>query len=328
MNPARVPSKSAMTKSTILVCAWLPDGMLEKLADEFTAYDFVDVRDRAILDRHLRTTAVAYGLPPVDRLSEAKALRWIQLISAGVPRNLCPVAQACNIRVTNLAGLYGDTIAEHALCLLSILTRNLQRVLRNQQERRWDRSVAATMSDLRGKTLALVGVGNIGQGIARLARAYGMRVIGCGRSVRPRPFLDRAYARADLHTMLGEADVVAVAAPLTDETEGMLGPAEFEALKSGAIYLNVSRGSIAQEQALLEALRSGRVAAAGLDVFAVEPLPTDHPFWTMPNVIVSPHYSGETVNQSSLPAERFARNLWNWIGQRELEGVVQLERGY
>ncbi len=127
--------------------------------------------------------------------------------------------------------------------------------------------------------------------------------------------------------MLAEADYVAVAMPLTAHTEGMLGPAEFEAMKHGTIYINVSRGGVAQEKALLAALHSGRAAAAGLDVFATEPLAPEHLLWTLPQVIVSPHYSGEVVNQSSLPVERFKRNLRCWLGSRELEGVVNLEYG-
>ena len=128
--------------------------------------------------------------------------------------------------------------------------------------------------------------------------------------------------------MLAEADVGAVAAPLTAATTGMLGAAEFAALKRGALYVNVSRGPVAQEAALLAALQSGHVAAAGLDVFAVEPLPPEHPFWTMPQVIISPHYSGETINQSSRPAERFARNLAAWSDAQSVEGVVDLAAGY
>src|SRR5262249_12531576 len=201
--------------------------------------------------------------------------------------------------VTNLAGLYGPTIAEHALALMLMLARNLHVVLRNQPQRRWDRGVARTVADLHGKTLAVVGAGNIGQHIARLARASGMRGLACRRRDRPTPFVDRVYPLIDLRAMLAEADFVAVAAPLTRHTEGLLGPAEFGAMKRGAVYVNVSRGGVAQEAALREALASGRVAAAGLDVFAVEPLPPEHPFWQLPQVVVSPHYCGETVNQSA-----------------------------
>jgi phosphoglycerate dehydrogenase-like enzyme len=184
------------------------------------------------------------------------------------------------------------------------------------------------MFDLQGRTLAVLGLGSIGRAIARLARAYGMRVLGCRRTDRPCPDVDRLYRVAELCAMLAEADAVAVAAPMTRHTRGMLGPAEFAAMKRGVIYVNVSRGGVAQEQAFLDALRSGQVAAAGLDVFADEPLAEDHPLWDMPQVVITPHTSGETVNNSVRPAERFARNLHSWLGGEKLEGVVDLEWGY
>ena len=317
-----------MSKPHVLILAWLPDGMLERFRERFPQFDFRDAREPAALDQNLGTATITYGVPPVKRLAEAAALCWIQLISAGVPQDLCPPARERSILVTNLAGLYGISIAEHALMMMLVLSRNLHVALRNQRERKWDRTVAHTMADLHGKTLAIVGLGNIGQSIARLARAHGMRVIGCRRTDRSAPIVDRIYALDRLNEMLAEADIVAVAAPLTARTEGMLGPDQFAAMKRGVIYINVSRGSVAQEAALLEGLRSGHVAAAGLDVYAAEPLPAEHPFWEMPQVIVSPHYSGEVVNQSSLPAERFMRNLHSWLEHRPLEGEVDLEWGY
>lgn len=317
-----------MSKPLVLVHAWLPEGRLGELQQEFPHYDLVDAREPAALDRWLGRATVAYGLPPVTRLGEARELRWIQLISAGVPLTLCPVACERGVTVTNLAGLYGPTIAEHAFTLLATLLRNLHVVLRNQVQRRWDRDVARTMADLHGKTLAIVGLGNIGRHIARLGRCHGMRVLGCRRREQPTPWVDRVYRCADLHAMLAEADVVAVAAPLTRHTEGMLGPAEFRALKRGAVYINVSRGAIAEERALLAALESGQVAAAGMDAYAVEPLPPDHPLWGLPQVVLSPHYSGETVNTGRLPSERFARNLRSWAIGRSLEGCVDLQCGY
>src|SRR5437870_1606517 len=142
-----------MSKPQVLILAWLPDGMLPRLTAEFTEFEFIDARDPAAFDRHFGTATITYGLPPVARLAEALGLRWIQLISAGVPQDLCPAARSRNIIVTNLAGLYGPTIAEHALALMSILARNLHIALRNQRERRWDRTVAETMIDLRGHTV-------------------------------------------------------------------------------------------------------------------------------------------------------------------------------
>jgi phosphoglycerate dehydrogenase-like enzyme len=315
-------------KPQVLVLAWMPEGMLSRLRAEFPELSLVDGRAPADFDRSFGGASITYGLPPVARLGEAAGLRWIQLISAGVPQDLCPVARRQGVTVTNLAGLYGPSIAEHALALMVMLARNLHVVLRNQQQRRWDHDVCHTMADLQGRTLAIVGLGNIGQSIARLARAYGMRVLGCRRTDEPAAVVDRLYHRADLHAMLAEADYVAVAAPLTAHTEGMLGPAEFAAMKPGVVYINVSRGAVAQEPALLAALRSGHVAAAGLDVYTTEPLQPDHPLWDMPQVILCPHYCGETINLSARPAERFARNLRAWLAGSELEGRVDLEWGY
>ena len=315
-------------KSVALLTHWTPDGTQARLAAEFPGMEFVEARDEAALARHLGRAAISYGLPPVARLGDMTHLKWVQLASAGVPGDFCRAAHARGLAVTNLAGLYGPTIAEHALALLTLLARNLHVVLRQQAQARWDREVASTMADLHGRTLAVVGLGNIGRHIARLGRAYGMRVVGCRRTDAPVPDIDRVYPCRDLRAMLAEADVVAVAAPLTERTEGMLGAAEFAAMKRGVLYVNVSRGPVAQEAALVEALRSGQVAAAGLDVFAVEPLPPDHPLWSMPNVVISPHYSGETVNLGPLPSARFRRNLHNWRAGGPMEGAVNLECGY
>jgi phosphoglycerate dehydrogenase-like enzyme len=317
-----------MSKKVILVAHWLPDGELACWTKEFPDAEFIDARQPHALDRHIRQAEIAYGLPDIARLEDATQLRWIQLASAGVPWPLCRPALDAGIKVTNLAGLYGPSIAEHALAMLLFLNRNLHLAHNNQKESRWDRSLADTMRDLSGRTLAVVGLGNIGQNIARLARGFGMRVIGSRRRPRATPLVDRVYAPGETQAMLTEADHCAVAAPYVAQTDGMLGPTHFTALKPGAIYVNVSRGPVAQEPALLAALRSGHLAGAGLDVFSVEPLPKDHPFWTMPNVLVSPHYSGETVNNSNLPAHRFVRNLHSWLAGRELEGTVDLEQGY
>jgi phosphoglycerate dehydrogenase-like enzyme len=319
---------NTMSQPVILILEWMPPEMLGRLASEFPSCTVVDARAADVRERLLAHAVVTYGMPPPERLQDAPKLRWIQLISAGVPPGLCEAAQAHGWIVTNLAGLYGAGIAEHAVGMMLVLSRNLQVALRQQLQQRWDRALAHTMADVHGKTLAVLGLGNIGQNIARLARVQGMRVVGCRRTPRPTPFVDRLYTLADMHAMLAEADYLAIAVPLTSHTQGMLGVSQFAAMKRGLIYINVSRGGVAQEEALLDALRGGHVAAAGLDVFAVEPLPADHPLWTMPQVFVSPHVSGETINQSALPAQRFARNLVSWLAGADLEGRVDLHLGY
>lgn len=317
-----------MTKPLILVMIALPEGNFELLQKQWPEFIFQDGGNPDSTNAHLASAAITYGLPPLARLSEAASLRWIQLTSAGVPEGLCCLAQERAWTVTSLSGLYGPTIAEHALALMTMLARNLHTACRNQSNRRWDRGIASQLADMHGKTVAIVGLGNIGRSVARLARAYGMRVVGCRRTDADTPDVDQVYSCRELQAMLSESDHVVVTAPLTAQTEGLLGPEAFAAMKPGVIFVNVSRGAIAQETALLDALRSGQVAAAGLDVFAVEPLPADHPFWTMPQVLVSPHYSGETVNRSDQPVRRFSRNLAAWLSSRPLEGLVDLQQGY
>jgi phosphoglycerate dehydrogenase-like enzyme len=309
---------------TVLVCHWLPGGELERWQRAFPDITFLDANTPDALVR----ADIVYGLPDLARLGETTQLRWIQLASAGVPAALCPIAREQQICVTNLAGLYGPTIAEHAIAMLLAINRNLHVAHRNQALQKWDRTVADTMRDLFGNTLAIVGLGNIGINIARLARAFGMRVIGCKRTAAPCLHVDRVFPNTELRAMFAEADHVAIAAPLTAQTEGMVRLDALQALKPRSILVNVSRGPIVQEKALIEVLSNGPLGGAGLDVFAVEPLAPEHPLWTMPNVLVSPHYSGETVNTGPLPAQRFIRNLRAFLREEMQEGLVNLDEGY
>lgn len=314
--------------SILLLTAWVHESIRARLATEFPNADIVDARERPVLEEKLPAATIVYGQLPAELAPKAHALRWLQLNSAGVPLPLCDALRGTDVRVTNLAGLYGPTIAEHAVALMLMLARNLHQALHQQQQTLWQRDLASTMSDLHGKTAAIVGLGNIGQNIARLCRGFGMRVMGCRRTSTPTSYVDLLFPVAELRQHLSEADFVIVAAPLTRETDGMLGPAEFQAMKRGAFFINVSRGAVAQEAALVDALHSGRLGGAGLDAYVDEPLLTDHPFWTMPQVIVSPHYSGETVNNSALPGELFLRNLRAFMEDRPLNHVVDLTRGY
>jgi len=317
-----------MTKPIVLLLDDINSERMDQLNGQFPDYQFIDAREEKVRDAQLAGATIIYGFLPIKKLEEATSLRWLQLLSAGVPRSLRPNAKQREITVTNLAGLYGPSIAEHTLTLMSMLCRNLQIAMRQQIEHRWDNAINKTMTDLAGRTMAIIGVGNIGQNIARLAQAYGMRVLGSRRNVQPTPFVDRVYPMSELRDMLKPADFVVVAAPLTEETKNILKDEEFAAMKKGAFFVNVSRGAIADEEALLNALQSGHLAGAALDVFAKEPLREDHPFWDMPQVIVNPHYCGDPVNNSDLPFRRFVRNLQHWVNEEPLEYVVDLDLGY
>ena len=315
-------------KPLVLLATPLHESLRGRLLRDFSEIEAIDTRDKSLLEQVMPRATIVFGAPPVALLPRARALRWIQLNSAGVPLDLCDALRGTDISLTNLAGLYGPTIAEHTLGLMLMVARNLHRAMRQQHDRLWHRDLRQTMVDLSGKTAAIVGVGNIGQNIARLCQAFGMHVRGCRRTPRATPCVDQLYSRDQLRGMLADADFVIVAAPLTRETDGMLGQAEFAAMKRGVFFINVSRGRVAREEVLLESLRSGHVAGAGLDVFAVEPLPPDHPFWEMPQVVITPHYSGETVNLSAQSGDLFLRNLRAYLDGQPLGHVVDIARGY
>ncbi len=317
-----------MDSTTVLLLDQIQDDTAGKLKQLVPEYDFIDAREPAERDKHLPKANILYGFLPLEKYPEALQLQWVQLASAGVSRRLCAIAKDRGFLVTNLAGLYGPSIAEHTLTVMSMLSRNLHTALRNQTGCYWDNSIAKTMSNLSRKTLALVGLGDIGRAVARLAQSFGMQVLGTRRHPQPTSYVDHVFPVSELHNMLPEADFVVVTVPLTPETETLLGEAELALMKPGVFLVNVSRGAVVDEGALLKFLQTGHIAGAALDVFTQEPLPANHPFWTLPQVIISPHYCGDTVNNSSLPLERFTRNLRAWQKGEPFEHIVNLDLGY
>lgn len=317
-----------MSRPVVLLAQWVPEGTPARLAAEFPGCDIVDARTPDSSARELPRADIVFGLPDHLRIEDAGNLKWLQLASAGVPGNLRIRLAGRDVAVTNLAGLYGPSIAQHAFALLLYLARNFHVAAANQRRKHWDRDIAAHSRDLHGRTLGIIGLGDIGRNVARLAQALGMRVVGTRRRPQPTPWVDQVFGPDELPAMLRESDHLVVAAPLIPSTDGILGKAEFAALKEGAIFINVSRGPIVREDALIESLTSGHLFAAGQDVYAVEPLPAESPLWSLPNVAVIPHIAGETINRSDQPARRFARNLHSWLAGKPQEGAVDLEQGY
>jgi phosphoglycerate dehydrogenase-like enzyme len=282
--------------------------------------------------------AVLLSLDAVRPLSAALGrggggrLRWVHWGPAGADGLLTPeVLAAAGVVLTASKGPLGAAIAEHALALLLALDRQLPAHLRNQAAARWAPlpAVRPPVLGLAGRTIAILGVGAIGGQLARMCRAgLGMRVLGVTRTSRGCPDVDRYVAPADLHGALAEADAVALALPATAATERLLDAAALAAMKPTAYLVNVARGAVVDEAALVAALRAGRLAGAGLDVFATEPLPPDHPLWTLPNVIVTPH----TANRDAGVAQRFTdfiRDNIRRFGEGEpLLGQIDRLAGY
>jgi phosphoglycerate dehydrogenase-like enzyme len=217
---------------------------------------------------------------------------------------------------TNHRAVHGPAIADHTMAMLLALTRSLATTHDAKREARWSRDDDATRIALEGRTMLVVGLGGIGTEIAKRAHAFGMRVIALRRGDDPAPaFVERLGKPGELLAMLPEADVVAIAVPLTPETDGLFGPEAFAAMRKGSYLLNIARGKVVRTEALLAALREGRLAGAGLDVTDPEPLPSDHPLWKERNVIITPHIAAD--------AELTTARAW----ALELENMRRFERG-
>lgn len=264
----------------------------------------------------------AWMFPP-SLYPRASRLRWLQAMGAGVDWALVPELPP-RVTVTRAPGVFGPWMAEYVLGWMLRVTQRMAEYLAAQRERRW---VGEILPDrLRGKTLAVVGLGDVGRTIARCARAFGMRVNGVSRSGRAVTGVERVWRLSGLRTALAAADFVALTVPLTPETRGLVGAAELAAMRPTAWLLNVARGAIVDESALVEALRERRIGGAVLDVFAEEPLSTDHPLWGLDNVVVTPHVSGPSTPQELTPI--FNDNLARFLAGRRLHHVVDRTRGY
>ena len=254
----------------------------------------------------------------------AERVGWIHAASAGVDAVLFPETVAADVVVTNARGVFDDAIAEYVLGLVLLFAKDLHTTVHLQQRRTWRHRESEMVA---GSRMLVVGAGSIGRAIARLARRAGIDVEGIARRERQGD-ADFGHVRpsSELRDRLADADVVVIAAPLTDETRRMFGREELAAMRPGARLVNVGRGAIVDHEALVEALRSGRLGGAALDVFDTEPLPPDDPLWELPNVVVSPHMSGDFVGWEETLGTQFVENLRRWQRGQQLLNVVDKQQ--
>jgi phosphoglycerate dehydrogenase-like enzyme len=262
-------------------------------------------------------------------LNAGKNLKWIHSQQAGVEACLTPRVREAGVLMTNVQRINGPNVSEHAMALLLTLTRKIHVATANQIEGRWDSRGMGQPMDLDGKTMLVVGLGGIGTDIAKRAHAFGIRVIATRNSSREGPdFVDRVGLASELPAMIGEADVVVNATPLTPETVGLFDADLFARMKPAAYFINIGRGESVVTADLVAALTSGKLAGAGLDVTDPEPLPTGHPLWTAPNVVITPH----TAATSELKAERawilMRENMRRYVAGEKMYSVVDVKRGY
>jgi D-2-hydroxyacid dehydrogenase (NADP+) len=271
-----------------------------------------------------------FGLPP-QALTEDAPLRWVQSMTAGVNTFLTPeLVAAEQITITSTKGPMAPMMAEHAVLFMLALARNLPGFLQDQGERRWRTFVdERPMAQWYQKTIAILGVGAVGGNLARICKVgFGMRVLGMTRTRRDNLHVDRYVERSALHDALGEADVLALCLPITPATERIIDRAALAAIKPTAYLINVARGGLVDEQALIEALRAGRLAGAGLDTTAVEPLPGDSPLWAMPNVLITPHVAPARDRVNEYMADFWCENIRRFAEQQPLQGLVDRYAGY
>jgi D-2-hydroxyacid dehydrogenase (NADP+) len=257
----------------------------------------------------------------------AENLRFIQSISAGLDQYDRDVLRRHSIRLASAAGVNAEAVAQHAMALILALKRQLHSGRDNQSAKLWRgmiSDIAAREDQLNGKTLLIVGLGRIGSVLARLARAFEMRVIATRRDPSAgAQGADAVYAHERLAELLPQADVVALTCPLTPQTENLIDAEAIASLRPSAVLINVARGRVVDEAALIEALAGQRLAAAGLDVTREEPLPAASPLWTMPNVLITPHTAGETQRYEDAVIDILLENLERmWRGETALRNEV------
>jgi phosphoglycerate dehydrogenase-like enzyme len=244
-----------------------------------------------------------------------------------VDSSLVPAVMERDIVLTNSAGVHAAPISEFVMLLALEHAKQAGRLRALQAERRWA-GREMQLSELSDKMMLIIGLGQIGQAIAARASAFGMRVVGSRRSGAPVPGVSHVLADGAWRQMLGEADYVVIAAPLTPETRGMVGAAELAAMRPDAYLINIARGEIVDEDALIAALERGQIAGAGIDVFSTEPLPAASPLWGLPNVFVTPHISWTSPEIRPRTINLFIENLRRYVAGEPLRNLVDKHAGY
>jgi phosphoglycerate dehydrogenase-like enzyme len=275
----------------------------------------------------VETVDVVYGKLSEEQFTRAKNLKWLHSASAGMDFALSAAAGAHRAVFTK-SHIHAEVMSEHLFAMLLALFRRLDIAHSFQLDSKWDRPAWEQVDVLSGKTLCIVGAGVIGRRCAMLAEAFGMEVIAVRRCAKPTPHAKKVYPPEQLHEALRGGDVVVAILPNTPETKKMIDADAFAAMPNGAVFLNVGRGQTVDTDALLEALKSGRLRAAGLDVTDPEPLPADHPLWAQPNVLITCHYAGMFPRYNIEAGAVFIENLRRFLAGDELLGVMDREAGY
>ncbi len=317
MSPRKLPARA----ETVVLFAHAAYRLGDALARRNSGLKFIEARTPdEVVARLPEANIVSVSMMWRNAwLDQAPKLAFVQSISAGMNQYDVAAFKAMGVRLASAQGVNAQAVAEHAMALTLSITRQLHLARDNQHKKLWRGMIgdpAKREDELAGKTMLIVGIGGIGSKLARLAKAFDMHVIGTRRDpAKGAGGADEVFADADLLKVLPRADIVVLTCPITPETTNLINPAAFAAMKPGAMLINVARGAVVDEPALIVALQSGKLASAGIDVTVDEPLSASSPLWTMPNVVITPHTGGET--------RAYEENVIDVL----LDNLARLERG-
>jgi phosphoglycerate dehydrogenase-like enzyme len=309
----------------------LAQNLVEQIKQVVPDWELIVGKDKDVWQNHIKDAEVIAGwkrgLEELCLSPESK-LKWVQTWSAGVDSLPLEKLQARNITLTSANGVHAYPISETIFALMLALTRKIHTYVKNQQAKTWDH--ANMKLEIHEKTIGIIGVGAIGKETAKIAKAFGMKVLGVRHSGKPADHVDEMYTTDQLHIVLSQCDYVVVTLPHTKETHHLFGAEQFKQMKPSAFFINIGRGEIVVEDELIQALQDGTIAGAGLDVFETEPLQDDSPLWEMDNVIITPHTSGSTEHYDRRVVENILiPNLKNYLaGATPSINLVDYSKGY
>lgn len=339
--PTRETKRCSPAETKLVVCVkhpfseWCAKPMLSAaIRERWPQMRVVHLPNYDALLQELPDTRIFVGASlRAEQFAHANSLQWIHSTAAGVSQLMYPELRSSGVIVTNPSGIFSVPMAEHTMGMILALARNFPDSVRFQdaakwsQQELWDRP--QHLAEIDGSVLLIIGYGSIGRELAKRAQAFGMRVWGVTRSGKgDRTHAEKILPASELHNALPRADYVVIAAPETAETKHLIGPEQIARMKRGARLLNVARGSLLDEAALISALQSGQLGGAALDVTSQEPLPADSPLWKAPNLLITPHTSGVSDRLWPRQTELLLRLLEEWFAGKNLSNRVDLSRGY
>ncbi len=282
--------------------------------------------------KEIEDTEVLYAIKITnEEFSRAKKLVWIHSPFVGVDSLLIDDVRKSDVTVTCSRGIHASQASDHVFALILAFARKLPELFEDQKRRKWKPRHPfpfEPLDELRGKTLGIIGLGSIGREVARKGKCFGMKVIGVKNTRSPSEHVDEVYSPENLDRVLDQSDFLVICVPLTKETTGMIGERELRKMKRTSYLINIARGGIVDENALIKALRNGWIAGVALDVAEHEPLPEDSELWDFDNVIITPHVAGSTPHYWDRAVSIFMENLKRFLSGKELMNVVDKNRGY